>query len=62
MTAARAGRTSFGCGNGREWTYFGDALFNHALREETDFIKAFDKANGLMIERHRALGRRGFRE
>lgn len=48
MTAARADRTSFGCANGRKWTYFGDALFNHALREETSFIKAFDKAKALI--------------
>lgn len=48
MTAARTDRTSFGCANGREWTYFGDALFNNALREEKDFVKAFDKARVLI--------------
>ena len=48
MTAASAERTSFGCANGREWTYFGDALFNHALREETSLIKAFAKADALI--------------
>ena len=48
MTAARTDRTSFGCANGREWTYFGDALFNNALREEKDFVKAFDKAKTLI--------------
>ena len=48
MTAASAERTSFGCANGREWTYFGDALFNHALREETSFVKAFAKADELI--------------
>jgi hypothetical protein len=50
IAAAAADRTSFGCANGREWTYFGDALFNHALREETSFIAAFGKAKAL-IER-----------
>jgi hypothetical protein len=48
MTAARADRTSFGCANGAEWTYFGDALFNHALREERSFVAAFAKANALI--------------
>lgn len=48
MTAASADRTSFGCANGRDWTYFGDALFNHAFREETSFIQAFAKADSLI--------------
>lgn len=48
MTAARSDRTSFGCANGREWTYFGDALFNNALREEKDLVKAFEKARALI--------------
>lgn len=48
MTAASADRTSFGCANGRDWTYFGDALFNHAFREELDFEKAFVKAEALI--------------
>jgi len=48
MAAAAADRTSFGCANGRDWTYFGDALFNHALREETSFTKAFAKADALI--------------
>ena len=34
--------------NGREWTFFGDALFYHALREETSFVKAFAKAEVLI--------------
>lgn len=44
MTAASDSRTSFGCSNEREWTYFGDALFNHALRETFSFEAAFYKA------------------
>lgn len=31
VTAAHADKTSFGCSNKRDWTYFGDAFFNHAL-------------------------------
>jgi hypothetical protein len=32
LAAAAADKTSFACEPSREWTYFGDALFNHALR------------------------------
>lgn len=44
ITAARADRTSFGCDDRRQWTYFGDAYFNRALRTETSFRRAFDHA------------------
>jgi hypothetical protein len=44
LAAARADRSSFGCSNERDWTYFGDALFNHALRETHSFVDAFDSA------------------
>jgi hypothetical protein len=50
MTAASADRTSFGCANGREWTYFGDALFNHALRNTRSLPQAFAEANKLIKE------------
>jgi Peptidase C13 family len=44
MAAARADRSSFGCSNGRDWTFFGDALFNHALRETRSLPDAFERA------------------
>lgn len=44
LTAARADRPSFGCSNDRSWTYFGDALFNRALRETRSLPEAFEKA------------------
>jgi hypothetical protein len=44
IAAAHADRTSFGCEDQREWTYFGDAFFNQALREERSFERAFDRA------------------
>jgi Peptidase C13 family len=50
LTAARADRTSFGCSNENEWTYFGDAYFNHALKTETSFIDAFEVAKKLITE------------
>jgi hypothetical protein len=50
MTAASADKTSFGCANGREWTYFGDALFNHALRKTRSLPQAFAEASELIKE------------
>ena len=48
ITAARSDRSSFGCDDGRRWTYFGDAFFNRALREETSFRRAFASAKRLI--------------
>jgi len=48
IAAARADRTSFGCADQRQWTYFGDAYFNRALRQETSFRKAFERARRLV--------------
>jgi hypothetical protein len=48
IAAARADRSSFGCEDKRLWTYFGDAYFNHALRQETSFRRAFDRARKLI--------------
>ncbi len=48
LTAADAHSTSFGCAPGRDWTYFGDALFKQSLRPGTDFKHAFDHARILI--------------
>jgi Peptidase C13 family len=48
LTAADDKHTSFGCAPGRDWTYFGDALFNQALRPGVDLKYAFSHAR-LMI-------------
>ena len=48
IAAAREDRTSFGCEDKRQWTYFGDAYFNRALRRETSFTRAFEHANALI--------------
>lgn len=50
ITAASDSRTSFGCSNKREWTYFGDAFFNHALRETFSFEAAFNKARAMVAD------------
>ncbi len=48
MTASRADRSSFGCSNENDWTYFGNALFNNALRATTSFPNAFASAKELI--------------
>jgi hypothetical protein len=48
LTAADALSTSFGCAPGRDWTYFGDALFKQSLQPGTDFRQAFDHARILI--------------
>lgn len=50
LTAAQHDRSSFGCRPENEWTFFGDALFNHSLRGGDNLIDAFDNAKRL-IER-----------
>lgn len=54
MTASAADRTSFGCGSESDATYFGDALFGHALRVEDSFVKAFEQAKARIAEREHA--------
>lgn len=44
LTAADESSPSFGCSNEREWTYFGDALFNQNLAEGVSLEKAFEDA------------------
>jgi len=48
IAAARADRSSFGCEDRRRWTYFGDAYFNRALRQEPSFKDAFARARRLI--------------
>jgi hypothetical protein len=44
ITASAADRQSFGCANEEDFTYFGRAYFNEALRRSLSFIDAFDMA------------------
>jgi hypothetical protein len=48
MTAAASDRTSFGCSNTRNWTYFGQAYFADALQSETSFVEAFNSASAIV--------------
>lgn len=46
MTAASAERTSFGCQTDNDWTFFGDALVNNALRKPQPLAAAAAEARG----------------
>jgi hypothetical protein len=54
-TASAADKTSFGCGNEFEFTYFGQAFFKDQLNHQTSFISALKQAD---IE----IGKREVRE
>lgn len=44
MTASRADRSSHGCVHGADWTFFGRAYFDEALRKTRSFEDAFGMA------------------
>ncbi len=50
VTAASSKRTSFGCAPGNDWTFFGDALINNALRKSQPFARAADEAVALIAD------------
>ncbi len=51
ITAARSDRSSFGCADDSEFTYFSEAYFKDALPRSSSFIDAFDKAKVLVAAR-----------
>jgi len=54
ITAARGDRSSFGCEDRRRWTYFGNAFFNRALRQEMSFVGAFARAKRTIAQWEKA--------
>ena len=50
LTASAANRTSFGCAADNDWTYFGDALINRALRKPQPLIDASQEANLSIVD------------
>jgi hypothetical protein len=44
ITAAAADRSSFGCAPGNDWTFFGHAFVNRALRRPAPLRKQFEQA------------------
>ena len=56
IAAAAPDKPSFGCQDGATWTYFGDALFNRALRQEKALDLAFAKAKDYVTAREKREG------
>ncbi|WP_084584382.1 C13 family peptidase [Sphingomonas azotifigens] len=54
LTAASATRSSFGCRAENDWTFFGDALVNHALRKAQPLADAAAEARKTIIGWERA--------
>ena len=50
VTAASSTRTSFGCQADNDWTFFGDALVNHALRKPQGLATAAAEATMTIAE------------
>ena len=48
LTASSADRTSFGCQSDNDWTFFGDALVNTALRRRVPLATAATQAQALV--------------
>lgn len=51
LTAAAADRTSFGCSNDRDLTYFGEAFYRDALPGAASLRSGFDAAKKALAER-----------
>jgi hypothetical protein len=51
ITAADGNHQSFGCRDKAQWTYFGDAFFNIALRQAKSLMDAFVIARALVQKR-----------
>jgi hypothetical protein len=56
FTAAAADRRSFGCEDGRDWTYFGEAFYTQGLAQTTDLERAFELARSSVTQRERDEG------
>lgn len=50
VTAAAADRNSFGCSDANEWTWFGKAFFDEALRQTRSLPQAFGRAAALVSQ------------
>jgi hypothetical protein len=53
ISASAPDRNSFGCSNEAEWTYFGKAYFDEALRNSYSFTEAFEKSLPVIAEREK---------
>jgi len=53
ISASAPDKNSFGCSNDADFTYFGKAYFDEALRRTYSFSEAFDMARPVIAERER---------
>lgn len=56
LTAASSERTSFGCMAENDWTFFGDAMINHALRKPQPLDAATIEARDLISDWEASAG------
>jgi hypothetical protein len=49
LTAASSTRSSFGCSASNDWTFFGDALLNNALRKPQGLESAVKEAHSMIL-------------
>lgn len=56
ITASAADRSSFGCSSETDYTYFGRAFFDQAMRENNDLKSAFDEASATVSTWEKAQG------
>lgn len=56
VTAASALTSSFGCSAGNDWTFFGDALINRAMRQPDTFVRQYRRAWVTVLEWEKQLG------
>ena len=56
ISASAPDKNSFGCSNETEWTYFGKAFFNEALRKTHSFVEALEIAKPVIA--HQGKGAR----
>jgi len=58
ISASAPDRNSFGCSDQAEWTYFGKAYFDEALRKTYSFVEAFELARPVIAAREKQEGYR----
>jgi hypothetical protein len=56
ITASAANRTSFGCSDDRDLTYFGEAFYRDSLPDTPDLKAAFQRMKGIIARRERDEG------
>lgn len=56
ITASAADRASFGCSSEADYTYFGRAFFDQAMREQTSVSAAFEQAKATVAQWESAQG------